>query len=164
MIVTGDSIREAFLSFFESKGHMRMPSSSLIPAADPTLLLTNAGMVQFKPYFIGEMDPPNRRMTSVQKCFRTTDIDSVGDATHLTLFEMLGNFSVGDHFKKEAIEYGWEFVTGVLSLDSHRIWITIFTDDEESLGYWMNVGVPQDRIKRFGNDDNFWVFYLGAQY
>ena len=156
MIVTGESIREAFLSFFESKGHMRMPSSSLIPAADPTLLLTNAGMVQFKPYFTGEMDPPNRRMTSVQKCFRTTDIDSVGDATHLTLFEMLGNFSVGDYFKKEAIEYGWEFVTGVLSLDSHRIWITIFTDDEESLDYWMNVGVPQDRIKRFGDDDNFW--------
>ena len=156
MIVTGDSIREAFLSFFEGKGHMRMPSSSLIPAADPTLLLTNAGMVQFKPYFIGEMDPPNRRMTSVQKCFRTTDIDSVGDATHLTLFEMLGNFSVGDYFKKEAIEYGWEFVTGVLSLDSNRIWITIFTDDEESLDYWINVGVPRDRIKRFGHEDNFW--------
>ena len=133
--MTGESIREAFLSFFESKGHMRMPSSSLIPAFDPTLLLTNAGMVQFKPYFIGEMAPPSKRMTSVQKCFRTTDIDIVGDSIHLTLFEMLGNFSVGDYFKKEAIEYAWEFVTGPLGLKQNKMWVTIFVDDEEALAY-----------------------------
>ncbi|MFH1560117.1 MAG: alanine--tRNA ligase [Chloroflexota bacterium] len=154
--MTGDEIREAFLRFFESKGHLRIPSSSLIPAGDPTLLLTNAGMVQFKPYFTGEMTPPQRRLTSAQKCFRTTDIDSVGDSTHLTFFEMLGNFSVGDYFKKEAIEYAWEFLTEHLELEKERLWATVYLDDDEAFGYWTATGIPAERIRRFGEEDNFW--------
>ncbi len=133
-----------------------MPSSSLIPAGDPTLLLTNAGMVQFKPYFTGEMTPPSKRMTSVQKCFRTTDIDAVGDSTHLTFFEMLGNFSVGDYFKSQAIQYAWEFLTNRLGLSENRLWITIYIDDDEAHSYWKGIGVPDDHIKRFNESDNFW--------
>ena len=154
--MTGDDIREAFLCFFESKEHLRIPSSSLIPAGDPTLLLTNAGMVQFKPYFTGEMTPPGPRLTSVQKCFRTTDIDAVGDATHLTFFEMLGNFSVGDYFKKEAIEYAWEFVTEHLELEKERLWATVYLEDDEAFGYWTATGIPEERIRRFGEADNYW--------
>ncbi len=154
--MTSDEIRAAFLSFFESKGHRIVPSSSLIPKGDPTLLLTSAGMVQFKSYFLGEALPPNPRLVSCQKCFRTTDIELVGDPSHLTFFEMLGNFSIGDYFKQEAINWAWEFVTQHLGLRPERLWITIFLDDEESFHYWQKLGVPEPRILRFGEQDNFW--------
>ncbi len=155
--MTGDEIREAFLRFFEAKGHLRMPSSSLIPAGDPTLLLTSAGMVQFKPYFTGEMSPPHTRLTTSQKCFRATDVGQVGDSTHLTFFEMLGNFSVGDYFKKEAIQYAWEFVTEYLGLEPERLWASIYQEDDEAYDLWIdNTAVPPERIRRFGEADNFW--------
>ena len=156
MSVTGDEIRAAFLSFFEEKGHRIISSSSLIPHGDPTLLLTSAGMVQFKPYFLGESEPPSPRLTSCQKCFRTTDIESVGDASHLTFFEMLGNFSVGDYFKTEAIALAWQFVTRRLGLKPERLWVTVFLDDDEAFRIWRKMGIPQDRILRFGEEDNFW--------
>jgi len=154
--MNSDEIRAAFLSFFEGKGHKIIPSSSLIPKGDPTLLLTSAGMVQFKPYFLGEAVPPNPRLASCQKCFRATDIELVGDSGHLTFFEMLGNFSVGDYFKQETINWAWEFVTQHLHLPPQRLWITIFLDDEESFHYWQKLGVPEERILRFGEEDNFW--------
>ena len=133
-----------------------MPSSSLIPAADPTLLLTSAGMVPFKPYFTGEMLPPSNRLTSVQKCFRSTDIDSVGDSTHLTFFEMLGNFSIGNYFKEDAILYAWEFVTQNLQIPAERLWATVYEEDNEARLLWINTGIPEERIRNFGADDNFW--------
>ncbi len=154
--MTSDEIRTAFLSFFGDKGHKIIPSSSLVPQGDPTLLLTSAGMVQFKPYFLGEAPPPGPRLASCQKCFRATDIESVGDPSHLTFFEMLGNFSIGDYFKREAIEWAWEFVTQRLGLSPERLWITIFVDDDESFHIWREIGVPEPRILRFGEEDNFW--------
>ncbi len=154
--MTGDEIRKAFLTFFEGKGHTVVPSSPLIPQGDPTLLLTTAGMVQMKPFFLGLAVPPNNRLTSCQKCFRTTDVDSVGDNRHLTFFEMLGNFSVGDYFKKEAIEWGWEFVTEWLNFPRERLWITIFLDDDEAMVHWRRMGVPTERIVRLGEKQNFW--------
>ena len=154
--MTGDELRKAFLSFFEGKGHTVLPSSSLIPQGDPTLLLTTAGMVQIKPYFLGLATPPNPRLTSCQKCFRTTDIDSVGDTRHLTFFEMLGNFSVGDYFRKEAIEWAWEFVIQWLKFPPERLWITVFLDDDEAFKYWRQIGVPAERIVRLGEKQNFW--------
>ena len=154
--MTGDELRQAFLSFFQDRGHKIIPSSSLVPHKDPTLLLTSAGMVQIKPYFLGLETPPSRRLASCQKCFRTTDIDSVGDSKHLTFFEMLGNFSVGDYFKKEAISWAWDFVTKYLKLPEERLWITIYLDDDEALAYWREVGVPAGKILRFGEEDNFW--------
>ena len=154
--MTGDEIREAFLAYFESKGHLRVAGSSLIPVGDPTLLLTTAGMVQFKPYFSGEATPPNRRLTTSQKSFRTVDIDEVGDSTHLTLFEMLGNFSIGDYFKEDAIAFGLEFVTEGLGLPQDRFYVSIYLDDDESFDLWRAAGVPADRIYRFGDEDNWW--------
>ena len=151
-----EEIRKAFLDFFQSKEHLFVPSSSLIPAGDPTLLLTSAGMVQFKPYFTGEMTPPHPRLASVQKCFRVSDIDEVGDTSHLTFFEMLGNFSVGDYFKREAIAWAWEFVIQYMKLPPERLWATIYLDDEEAYGLWQETGVPAERIRRFGEEDNYW--------
>jgi alanyl-tRNA synthetase len=155
--VDSNEIRSAFLKFFEEKKHTVLASSSLVPHNDPTLLLTNAGMVQIKPYYLGLETPPNPRLASCQKCFRTTDIESVGDTKHLTFFEMLGNFSVGDYFKKEAIEWAWELVTGRLRIPGDRIWITVYTDDDEAFNIWnKQIGIPEKRIMRFGEKDNFW--------
>ncbi|MFC1899163.1 alanine--tRNA ligase [Chloroflexota bacterium] len=155
-MTTSNEFRAGFLRFFEERGHQIIPSASLVPQGDPTLLLNSAGMVQFKPYFLGEAVPPNPRLASCQKCFRTTDIESVGDRTHLTFFEMLGNFSIGDYFKEEAISWAWEFVTLHLELPPERLWVTIFLDDDESFRYWLKAGVPEERIIRLGEKDNFW--------
>ena len=154
--MTGDEVRQMFLNFFEGKGHKIIPGTSLIPRGDPTLLLTTAGVVQIIPYFLGLEKPPGLRLASCQKCFRTTDVDSVGDIKHLTFFEMLGNFSVGEYFKKEAISWAWEFVTEYLKLSPERLWATIYLDDDEAFTHWRQVGVPAERILRFGDEDNFW--------
>lgn len=154
--MTGDELRQAFLSFFQNREHKIIPSSSLVPHKDPTLLLTSAGMVQVKPYYLGLEVPPSLRLASCQKCFRTTDIDLVGDSKHLTFFEMLGNFSVGDYFKRETISWAWEFVTEHLKLPRERLWITIYLDDDEAFAYWRQLGVPAERILRFDESENFW--------
>ncbi|HET6351964.1 MAG TPA: alanine--tRNA ligase [Coriobacteriia bacterium] len=150
-------IRESFLSFFESKGCKRQPSSSLIPD-DPSLLLTTAGMVQFKPVFLGVKSLGFTRATTVQKCVRTTDIDIIGTTgRHHSFFEMLGNFSFGDYFKSEAAAWAWEYSVDVLGLDPERVWISIYEDDDEAEAIWANeVGVPLERIVRMGAKDNFW--------
>ncbi len=150
-------IRESFLTFFESKGCRRQPSSSLIPD-DPSLLLTTAGMVQFKPVFLGAKNLGFTRATTVQKCVRTTDIDIIGTTgRHHSFFEMLGNFSFGDYFKSEASAWAWEYSVDVLGLDPDRIWVSIFEDDDEAEAIWVNeVGFPQERIVRLGAADNFW--------
>jgi alanyl-tRNA synthetase len=154
--VTSDEGRDSYLNLFAEKGHDIIPSSSLIPHGDPTLLFTSAGMVQFKDYYLGIAVPPNPRLASCQKCFRTTDIESVGDSSHLTFFEMLGNFSIGDYFKKESIAWAWEYVTERLKLDPERLWATIYLDDDESFQYWLETGVPEERIRRFGEKENYW--------
>ncbi|MEX1021966.1 MAG: alanine--tRNA ligase [Dehalococcoidia bacterium] len=151
-----DELRQAFLTFFEERGHRRIPSSSLVPHGDPTLLFTTAGMVQFKPYFMGLEDPPASRLTSIQRCFRTTDIEDVGDETHLTLFEMLGNFSVGDYFKDEAVDWAWEFLTEVLHIDGGRLWATVYVDDDYAAGLWAKKGLPEDRILRYTAEQGNW--------
>jgi len=150
-------IREIFISFFERREHRVVPGSSLIPA-DPTLLLTNAGMVQFKPYFLGEEEPPYRRATSVQKCLRTTDIESVGrTARHNTFFEMLGNFSFGDYYKESVIPWAWELLTGELAIDPGTLWISVYEADGEAERIWREAaGVSAERIISLGADDNFW--------
>jgi len=133
-----------------------MPGAPIVPPGDPTLLFTSAGMVQFKPYFMGQSEPPNRRLTTVQKCFRTTDIESIGDTKHLTFFEMLGNFSIGDYFKAEIIPWAWEFYTRVLKLTPDRLWAAVYLDDDEAYDIWVKIGVPKERIKRYGEEHNYW--------
>ena len=153
----GDSIRSSFIRFFEEREHLHMPSASLIPAGDPTLLFTSAGMVPFKPFFMGEQTPPRRRLTSCQKSFRTTDIDEVGDHKHLTFFEMLGNFSIGDYFKQDAVAFAWDLCTGLFGLEAERLYVTVHLDDDEAYDIWHNdIGVPPERIYRYGNSDNWW--------
>ena len=155
--MNGDQIRDSFIRFFENKGHQHMPSASLIPAGDPTLLFTSAGMVPFKPFFMGEQTPPSRRLTSSQKSFRTTDIDEVGDHKHLTFFEMLGNFSIGDYFKDGAVSFAWELVTQLFGLSPDRLYVTIHLDDDEAFDIWHDqIGVPVERIYRYGDKDNWW--------
>ena len=153
---SSDDIRAAFITFWQDRESRLQPSSSLIPHNDPTVLLTTAGMQQFVPYFLGKERSPYPRYVSVQKCFRTSDIDEVGDRSHHTFFEMLGNFSVGDYFKKEVIPWALEFSTKDLGLDQERLWITIHETDDEANQIWLNAGIPQDRIKRFGDEDNWW--------
>jgi alanyl-tRNA synthetase len=165
--VKASEIRERFLSFFEERDHLRVPSASLVPSAyDPSVLLTTAGMQPFKPYFRGEEAPPSRLLTSCQKCFRTTDIENVGmTARHLTFFEMLGNFSVGEYFKQGAVDFAYEFSTGGgLGLDPDRLWISVFGGDEElaigpdeqAIECWRSIGIPEERIVHLGREDNFW--------
>jgi alanyl-tRNA synthetase len=159
--VDSRTIRDRFLAFFAERGHERVPSSSLVPN-DPTLMLTNAGMNQFKPYFLGEQTPPYKRAVSAQKCMRAggkhNDIDSVGrTARHLTFFEMMGNFSFGDYYKSEACRWGWELVTEGYGLDGDRLWPTVYETDDEAFEIWRHeVGVPANRIIRMGKKDNFW--------
>ena len=157
MDTAGDSIRSSFIRFFEEREHLHMPSASLIPAGDPTLLFTSAGMVPFKPFFMGEQTPPRRRLTSCQKSFRTTDIDEVGDHKHLTFFEMLGNFSIGDYFKQDAVAFAWDLCTGLFGLAPERMYVTVHLDDDEAYDIWHDeIGIPPERIYRYGNSDNWW--------
>lgn len=158
-----NEIREKYLSFFESKGHLRLPSFSLVPKDDPSLLLINAGMAPLKPYFKGEQVPPRKRVTTCQKCIRTPDIERVGKtARHGTYFEMLGNFSFGDYFKHEATAWAWEFITKVLEMPVDKLWVTIYEDDDEARDIWVNeVGVAPERIVRMGKEDNFWEIGTG---
>src|SRR6478752_2826626 len=159
-------IRSTYLSFFEERGHRIVPSASLVPSVhDPSVLLTTAGMQPFKPYFLGREEPPAPRLADVQKCFRTTDIEEVGNtARHLTFFEMLGNWSFGDYFKAESIPWGWELATEGFGMDPERIWVTVFGGDEElglgpdeeAIEIWRATGVPEERIVRLGREDNFW--------
>lgn len=156
--MTSQELRESFLRFFESKGHLRLPSAPLIPQNDPTLLLVGAGMVPFKSYFLGTETPPNRRITTCQKCIRTPDIENVGKTSrHGTFFEMLGNFSFGDYFKEEVIPWAWEYLTQVLKLPPERMYASVYLDDDEAYAIWRDVvGIPASRIVRFGKEDNFW--------
>ncbi|CDF58257.1 alanine--tRNA ligase [Thermobrachium celere] len=158
-----NEIREKYLSFFESKGHLRLPSFSLVPQNDKSLLLINAGMAPLKPYFTGQEVPPRKRVTTCQKCIRTGDIERVGKtARHGTFFEMLGNFSFGDYFKEEATAWAWEFATEVLKLPKDRLYVSIYEEDDEAFEIWTKkVGVPADRIYRMGKEDNFWEIGQG---
>ena len=143
----GNKVRSSYIEFFEQNQHLHMPSSSLIPAGDPTLLFTSAGMVPFKPFFMGEQIPPCPRLTTHQKSFRTADIEEVGDHKHLTFFEMLGNFSIGDYFKLGAISYAWELITSVFKLDPDKIYVTVYLDDDEAYEIWKSdIGIPEERI------------------
>lgn len=151
---TSERVVATFLDFFRSRGHLELPSSSLVPENDPTVLLTTAGVQQMISYMLGRAEPPSQRLSSVQKCFRTTDIDSVGDRAHLTFFEMLGNFSIGDYFKAEMIPMAWELVTQGFEIAPERIWVTVHPTDDEAPGLWRSVGLPPERIVH--DESNFW--------
>ena len=164
--VTSDEIRERFLQYFEARDHKRLPSASLVPASyDPSVLLTTAGMHPLKPYFQGLEKPPHHRLTTCQRCFRTPDIEQVGLTTrHLTFFEMLGNFSLGDYFKQGAVEFAWELSLEGFGFKPEDIWITVFEGDdelglgpdEEAIAAWESVGVPRERIVLCARSENFW--------
>ena len=153
-----NELREMFLSFFEGKGHLRLPSFSLIPQNDASLLLINSGMAPMKPYFTGEVEPPRHRVCTCQKCIRTGDIENIGKtARHGTYFEMLGNFSFGDYFKREAIHWSWEFLTEAVGLDKSRLYPSVYENDDEAFDIWnKEIGIAPERIFRFGKEDNFW--------
>src|SRR6201992_727664 len=163
--MTSDDIRRTFLEFFEARGHLRLPSSSLVPAEhDPSALFTVAGMHPLKPYFQGAERPPRNRVTTCQKTFRTPDIEIIGTTTrHLTFFEMLGNFSFGDYFKREAARFAWELSTDGVGFNADDIWITVFAGDEElglgpdeeAIQAWMDIGVPRERIVECPRSENF---------
>ena len=158
-----NELRKMFLEFFESKGHLAMKSFSLVPHNDNSLLLINSGMAPLKPYFTGQEIPPRKRVTTCQKCIRTGDIENVGKtARHGTFFEMLGNFSFGDYFKREAIQWSWEFLTEVVGLDADRLYPSVYVDDEEAFEIWnKEMGIPAERIFKFGKADNFWEHGAG---
>jgi len=157
-----NELRETYLRFFESKGHLAVKSYPLVPMGDKSLLLINAGMAPLKKFFTGESEPPSRRLTDCQKCIRTNDIERVGvTARHGSFFEMLGNFSFGDYFKPEAIAWAWEFLTQVLEIPKDKLWATIYLDDEEAYGYWIKAGMDPTHIVRLGKEDNFWEIGSG---
>src|SRR3970040_413289 len=160
---TGNELRQAFLDYFKRQGHTQVESPPLVPKADPTLLFTNAGMVQFKDVFTGKEKRPYSRAVTVQKCVRAggkhNDLENVGrTARHHTFFEMLGNFSFGDYFKEEAVTYAWEFMTKEIGFAPKDIWVTVFQEDNEAAGIWGgNTGISKERIVRMGEKDNFWA-------
>src|SRR3990167_1156966 len=160
--MTANELRQKYLDFFKAKGHSEIPSASLIPENDPTVLFTTAGMHPLVPYLMGEKHPAGNRLTSAQKCVRTGDIDEVGDSTHHTFFEMLGNWSLGDYFKQEAVEMSWEFLTEVLKLEKSKLAVSVFAGDEdapfdeEAYNLWLKLGIPAERIAKLGKDDNWW--------
>lgn len=158
-----NELREMFLSFYESKDHLRLKSASLVPQGDKSILIINSGMAPLKAYFSGQETPPKERAVSCQKCIRTPDIERVGKTErHGTFFEMLGNFSFGDYFKKEAIAYAWEFCTEVLELPADRLWVSVYLDDDEAFDIWAkDIKIPEERIVRMGKEDNFWEIGLG---
>lgn len=158
-----NELREMYLSFFEGKGHLRLPSFSLVPINDPSILLINAGMTPLKPYFSGQEKPPSKRVTTCQKCIRTPDIENVGKTSrHGTFFEMLGNFSFGDYFKKEAIPWAWEFMTKTLEIPEELLYVSIYEEDDEAFDIWnKDVGLPPEKIFRMGKEDNFWEHGTG---
>ena len=156
-IETPDQLREAWHAFFGARGHAKYPSDSLVPANDPTLLFTGAGMNQFKEMFVGKGNLPDKRITTIQKCFRQGDLENVGRTPrHLTFFEMMGHFSFGDYFKADAIPWAWEFLTDVLGIPAEKLYVSVYEDDEEALAIWRKVGVPDSRIGRFDAKENFW--------
>jgi alanyl-tRNA synthetase len=167
MTITSDELKRLFIEFFEQKGHRVIPNASLIPENDPTVLFTAAGMHPLVPFLLGQPHPQGKRLVNVQKCFRTSDIDEVGDAFHLSFFEMLGNWSMGDYFKKDSIPWSLEFLTERLGIDKERLYVTVFKGDEdapkdeESAKIWEGLGIPKERIFYLPKKDNWWELDAG---